>query len=385
MSSSKSKPTLVSGALLSRRAIVRAALGCGFVPTALAQTAGGTSGRLAQLMDRAPAYQELSRDYATGIRLAWAVHGERGAPLPQVQAVEVDSRDAASVRSALTRLRDDPGVIGLLGAVGDRVAVDSVTAAREIGWRIAHVSPWMSDARHDDDRTVFSNFPSRATQLRYAVSAVQGMGFDRIVAVYPSAQEHARSHGAIDAASAQVGLRTASLVSAAGEDTAALSVRLAAMPGGLVLFLGGAAELAVLTQAMGARGVHRFVLSLSDVDESTLAPMALDRSVPVILTQVVPNPQRSALPVALQYRAALQRFFDEAPSSISFAGFLAGSAAAELCRRAGARSSRDALLAEVERRAPMNLGGFAIEFAEGARGSRYITHTLLGGQGRLVG
>lgn len=158
------------------------------------------------------------------------------------------------------------------------------------------------------------------------MSAVQGMGFNQIVAVYPSAQEHGRHRGAIDAASAQVGLRTASLVAVPGEDAGSLSARLGATPGGLVLFLGGAAELAVPTPAMGARGVRRFVLSLSDVDHSTLAPMALDRSVPLILTQVVPNPQRSALPVEQQYRAALERLFDEAPSSLSFAGYLAGGA-----------------------------------------------------------
>lgn len=33
----------------------------------------------------------------------------------------------------------------------------------------------------------------------------------------------------------------------------------------------------------------------------------------------------------------------------------------------------------------MNLGGFTIDFVDGGRGSRYITHTLLGGRGRLVG
>ena len=385
MSYTKSSRAVAGSARLNRRALLRAALGCSIAPTALAEADAGTSGRLVQLMDIAPAQQELSRDYATGIRLAWAVQGPRGTPLPSVQGVEIDSRQAGAVRDVVARLRDDPTVLGLLGAVGDRVAVDSITASNEAGWRVAHIAPWMSDSRHDTDLAVFGAFPSRSEQLRYAITAVQGMGFDQIIAIYASPQEHGRYRGAIDTASTQVGLRTTSLVAEPGEDAGALVTRLATAPGGLVLFLGGAVELAVLTQAMGARGLARFVLSLSDVDQSTLAPMARDNSVPLILTQIVPSPQRSALPIAVQYRAALQRLFDEAPSSISFAGFLAGSAAAELCRRNDARLTRSSLLSEVQKRAPMNLGGFALEFAGGNRGSRYITHTLLGGRGKLIG
>jgi hypothetical protein len=87
----------------------------------------------------------------------------------------------------------------------------------------------------------------------------------------------------------------------------------------------------------------------------------------------------------LDYRAALRRLYDEAPSPLSLAGHIAGLCALETCRRCGPALGRTALAAEVRRRAPMTLGGFRLDFNDGRRGSGFVAHTLLRPDGSLAG
>ena len=50
-----------------------------------------------------------------------------------------------------------------------------------------------------------------------------------------------------------------------------------------------------------------------------------------------------------------------------------------------AGASRAAVLAEFERRRPIDLDGYRIEFASHGRGSSFVSQTLLGANGRLIG
>jgi hypothetical protein len=109
------------------------------------------------------------------------------------------------------------------------------------------------------------------------------------------------------------------------------------------------------------------------------------RGVPVILTQVVPSPLRSRLSVVETYRNRLGELYDEPPSTISLAGYLAGQYTAALVREAGSPLTREHLLDGVSRRRPVSLGGWAIDFRDGRRGSQFVNPTLLDSSGRLIG
>lgn len=359
--------------------------------------------RMVQLVDSAAVQQELARDYTTGLRLAWAQRtaghaGNAGAggasALPQLVTVPVDLQRANAVSEVLRMIGDDPTVVATVGMTGDALAVETIAAARQAGLHLAHIGPWMADGRHDNLPDVLTLFPSRSTQLRYAVTAVRGMGIDRITIVYPSQRELTLYAPEIGAASQSLNLKMSSLAPPAGDSMAKaadlLADQLSRQDSGLVLFVGASAELATLSQAMAKRGQRRFLLSLSDVDHATLQQMRLGQGVPLILTQVVPNPANSTMQVAVDYRATLKRLYDEAPSPLSLAGMITGLCALELYRRSGAATAtgsaaRAAVLAEVQRRTAMDLGGFRLDFAGNRRGSGYVTHTLLRADGTLLG
>ncbi len=341
--------------------------------------------RMVQLLDMSAEQQELSRDYSTGVRLAWAVESARGRVLSRIalQTINTDGT-TDSVRDALNSLQQDPGVIGLVGTVGDRLAVQVQTEMRSRNLRLAHVAPWMADSRFEADDSVACLFASRATQLQQALSAMHGMGVNELCVIYASAAEQALYDPQVAAMALAQKLRLSRLAAGPSQPLTAVASRIPASSA-MVLCLATSAELAQLTQAMAKLKDRRFVLGLGDVDAPTLMQLAPGKGVPVILTQVVPNPSSSRLAVVESYRNKLNELFEEAPSTISLAGYLAGLYAAALVRDSGNSASRDSLLAQVSRRAPQDLGGWRAEFKGDRRASRFVTHTLLGADGKLIG
>lgn len=350
-----------------------------------AQPGGGT-GRLVQMLDMSAEQQELSRDYATGVRLAWAGDAERArqGSRPGLQTLNVDGSEA-SVREAVAQLAADPSVVGLLGTVGDRLAVRVHQEARRIGWAVPHIAPWMADTRHDQDSGLACLFASRQVQMQQAMTAVRGMGMDEMCVLYGSPAEQALYDSQLEAAAKSAGLRTRRLTTEAGSSARAMAAKLPPTSG-IVLCMGTSAELAQLTQGMAERRDRRFVLGLGDVDAPSLQQLMPGKGVPVILTQVVPNPQRGNQPVVVEFRQRLKALFDEAPSPISLAGYLAGQYALDLLQATGGRAGREALTAELVRRNSRDLKGWRVDFrGEDRRGSRYVTQTLLASDGRLIG
>jgi hypothetical protein len=333
----------------------------------------------------APQQQELSRDYSTGVRLAWATEWAQSRGLSRVSLETVNTDGSkASVAAALAKLAEDNSAIALIGTVGDRL---SVLVQNEIGrrsLRIAQIAPWMADSRFEAELGVNCLFASRSMQLQQALTAMRGMGANDLCVIYGSTEEQTLYDPQVAAIAQDQKLRLARLTGDIYTSAEALAARIPATST-MVLCLASSAELALLTQAMSARKYRRFVLALGDVDSPSLMQLAPGKGVPVILTQVVPNPMRSKLPVVAAYRARLEQLFEEAPSTISLAGYIAGLYAASLAREVGTGLSRETLLAQAGKRTPQDIGGWRVDFREDHRGSRFVNHTLLSPSGEIVG
>ena len=296
--------------------------------------------RVAHLLDASPDQQEISRDYATGVRLA--VNDFNRSARRGLQLVNFESDgSAASVRAQIESIRKDASLCALLGTAGERLALESIAAARAQGLSIAHVAPWLSDTRHDRDRDVVTLFASREAQLLYALKSLEAIGIAEIGLVYASARDFESLHGGVERVVESLTLRSAVFAPRSGEDIAALAGRIGSASPIVMLFLGETIELSQFMQALSARRLQRYIVSLADIDVGTLMQLGVGRAVPLILTQVVPNPQTSNLPAV-----------------------------------------RDAF----DRRSSDDVGGFQIGFdANRQRGSAYVTQTLLKGDGKLIG
>lgn len=391
--SSAATPTPPSAAF-ARRQLLRgmaaaaglASIGAAPLRHASAQPRGADAAamRVTQLLDMSPDQQQLSRDYATGIRLAFTELKKNNVALPLLSTVETDG-SAAAARSALQAIRDDPAQVAVLGTAGEGLALASLTESAQLKLDIAHVAPWLADPQMDNNPRLFALFASREEQIRYVLKTLSVVGVNELGLVYPT-QRHADTMQAGMAVIAdRLQLKTRSLVIPKGQDIAGYAARLPASAPFFLMFMGGAIELALLTQGLGHKKMQRYVLCLSDVDSNTFMQLNPGKSVPVIFTDVVPNPHTSKLAVVRNYRSALQRLFDEAPTPVSLAGYLAGRYAATVLAGAGPGASRSRVLAEFQRRRPLELDGWHLAFNPQGRASSFVSQTMLNTRGNFVG
>jgi len=378
------RPLRVPPAALTRRGLLRGCCGAAAALAAPAAFAQPRVLRVTQLLDTSPDQQELSRDYSTGIRLAFAEARQRGLNAPQLATIETDG-SADSVRAALRSVKADASQLALVGAVGERLAIASVELAHEARLDIGHVAPWLADSRYDRDDQVVPLFASREEQLGHAIRSLATNGVVELGIVYASALIELTLQAQVGAIAGRLSLRTRGYVAPNPNDLAAFGAALAGDAPPFLLFLGGSIELAQFTQGLSRQKRQRYVICLSDVDTTTLLQLGPGAGVPLIFTQVVPNAQASAAPVVREYRASLKDLYDEAPSPVSLAGYLAGRYVTRVLGGIDAAGGRAAVLAELRRRRPIDLDGYRLDFAAGVRGSSFVSQTLLGANGKLIG
>lgn len=335
-----------------------------------------------QLLDRSADQQELSRDHATGMQLAVALHN-RQHPARPVQLATLELDGPADLPRALAVLREDEDTVALVGNCGERLALAAVEAVRKGGVEIAQVGPWLGDTRHDDDDGVLPLFASREQQLRHALKSLEAMGVTQLGVVYAGRADRAAQAAGTQAVAQKLRVKLSPF--GGGEDVTVLADTLPASSPPVLLFLGGAVELARFTAALSRRKLQRYVVSLSDVDVAALVQLGAARTVPVILTQVVPNPSRSALAVVQAYRQGMKLLYDEPPSPISLAGYLTARYFVQSVAKLDGAATRASVLQHFSRRPPLELDGFSLGFAQGPRGSSYVTQTMLTADGRLIG
>ncbi|HVU16044.1 MAG TPA: ABC transporter substrate-binding protein [Candidatus Didemnitutus sp.] len=83
----------------------------------------------------------------------------------------------------------------------------------------------------------------------------------------------------------------------------------------------------------------------------------------IIISQVVPHPVGSQVPVVEAYRAALKKYSPDAePDWISLEGYLAGRLFGAVADRAGADLTREAFLKALQGPDPFDLGGLSAQF-----------------------
>jgi hypothetical protein len=91
------------------------------------------------------------------------------------------------------------------------------------------------------------------------------------------------------------------------------------------------------------------------------------------------------LPLVRNYRETLSRLFDEPPTPLSLAGFVAARATYEVLAEMDGPLTRASALAAFQRRAGVELGGWRVSFDPRRRGAAYVTQSMLTHDGRVVG
>ena len=70
---------------------------------------------------------------------------------------------------------------------------------------------------------------------------------------------------------------------------------------------------------------------------------------------------------------------------MSLAGYIAARYTFEVLNRVGAGLNRQTALAAFQKREPVDVGGFMVNYNASGRGSQFVTQSMLGKDGYMVG
>ena len=339
---------------------------------------------VAQIVDVSQAQQDVSKDFLIGSRAAWQDINLRGGINGRKvlhQTLETDGTPT-SVKQSLGVALDNPACVVLSGSVGDGVASQLLGISRSGGAKIAHAAPWLQNSSADIDDNTFPIFADRQAQITHALQSLSVLGLKELGAVYGSAQNFKADHQDVERIAAALTLKLQPFQ--AGSNLRALGQKLTAATPGALLFLGGTPELAEFTQGLEQQARQRYIVALADVNLQVLAQMGAPRGTPIIATQPVPL-AINAMPLVRSYRETMSRLFDEPPTPLSLAGFMAARYTYEVLSRVDGRLSRQNALAAFQKRSAMDLGGFRVSFDAQRRSGSYVTQSMLAHDGRLIG
>jgi ABC-type branched-subunit amino acid transport system substrate-binding protein len=126
-------------------------------------------------------------------------------------------------------------------------------------------------------------------------------------------------------------------------------------------------------------------VNISFVGADALAAALGDKGAGVIVTQVVPLPTDTAIPLVAKYQAALKTVDSgAAPGFISLEGYAVGRLMLEALQRAGADPDRKKLIGAIQGMSSLDLGGLKLAFGpQNHQGSNQVFVTVLGADGQF--
>ena len=377
-------PTLQRRQLLRRSGLL--ALGVATTPV-WSQSSKAVLSRtvtIAQIVDFSQAQQDVSKDFLNGSRAAWQEINSRGGIRGrQVQHLTLESNGTeSSLRAALEAVKANTSCVVMSGNAGDHMASQILEISRQEPTGMAHAAPWLQNSSLEIDDATFPIFAARQEQIGHALKTLSVMGMSEIGAVYGSPQDYAAYHHEIKRIASSMQFKLQSFQG--NGDLRLLGQKLTAQTPAVLLFVGGTPELAEFTQGLEKQARQRYIVALADVNLQTMLQMGAARSTPVIATQPVPMVNAS-LPVVRSYRDALSRLFDEPPTPLSLAGYIAAKYTSEVLSEVDGPVTRQSALAAFQKRTKLDLGGFLVSFGQQRRSSNYVTQSMMTVNGRLVG
>ena len=378
-----SKSVITRRHWLSSTSLVAAAIAM----PCIAQTSKSMTQRnpvIAQIIDVSQAQQDVSKDFLIGSRAAWQDINLRGGIRGrQVQhlALETDGTPAG-LRTAIDAIKNNPACVVMSGSASDQLASQIVMLARQDGLSMAHVAPWLQNSSLEVDDNTFPIFAARQEQISYALKTLSVMGMGELGAIYGSNRDHLDYHAEVERIANGMQLKLQSFQG--GGELRALGQKLTPRTPAVLLFIGGTPELAEFTQGLEKQARQRYIVALADVNLQTMLQMGAARSTPVIATQPVPM-VNSSVPIVRRYRETLARLFDEPPTPLSLAGFIAAQYTYDVLSDIDGPLTRQSALSAFQRRSAQDVGGFRISFNNQRRSSTYVTQSMMTLDGRLIG
>lgn len=369
-------------------------LGGGVHLPALSQSSGRAAGArvvvLGQSVPLTGAAGEIGLAFAAGSRLAVADFNERNAASSlQLKLLQLDDgydagRAGANARTLLGADKADM----LFGFVGTASSDAGANVAAQQGSLLFAPFAAADTLREASHPNVFHVRPGMIDEALKIVRQCATVGQTRIALVGDDDAMGRAGLAAVQQAITELklpALVASAMVPAGGADKldAALKTVLQQTPQAIVLVsLSGTTANAIRKLRKSGYSGSFMAFSIVGIDP-LYAELGKDIG-GIVISQVVPSPRPSAIPIVKEYRAAVDNS-DQTPSYEGLEGFIAVKVAGEAVRRAGRGFTTASLQRVMTAMTDYDVGGFRVNLRPGLRdASRTIDLISISADGRVL-
>ena len=298
-----------------------------------------------------------------------------------------DAYDSKKTLENLAVFSADDSTFALFGTFGTPNNEALRPVAQQAGLPVLTPYTGAPSIRSKTSIGVFNLRASYADEVDRLVEHLNTVGIKKIAIAY---QNNAFGKEVLMAATAAMERRkitpllAVSVENDASDASAATDKLLASDPEALLLALAGKPTIEVIKSvAQRRRGLQMYALSVL-ATPSNLRALGADGT-GVAISQVVPFPRNSNLPVVREYNLAMTGAGYTEFSHLSLEGYINAKVVTEGLRRAGRNLTRAGMVSAMDGLRNYNVGGMDVSFGQGAAsGSRFVELTMVNAQGKLI-
>lgn len=257
------------------------------------------------------------------------------------------------------------GVFGLVGAVGTPTSTAAEPVATAGG--VPYIGPFTGAEflreRHDFVVNLRASYFQETEEMVERLTT--DLGYTRFAVLY---QDDNYGNAGLTGVRRALGRRDMVLVAEGAyvRNTTAVKRALLDIREGnpqAVIIIGAYQPAATFIRWARRIGVNAIFVNISFVGSNALLNELGTAGEGVVVTQVVPFPQDTSVPVVARYHEALEVVDpDASPGFVSLEGYLAGLLIVEGLDRTGSEPTRESFLQTLREAGPLDLGGFEVEY-----------------------
>ncbi|MBB4221199.1 ABC transporter substrate-binding protein [Variovorax guangxiensis] len=370
--------------------------GIGMAHPVMAQTArtgaaaaGARVVLLGQSVPLTGSASEIGNAFAAGSRLAVSAFNDRNAASGlQLKLLQLDdgydaARAAANARTLLTNDKADM-LFGFVGTASSEAGANVATQQGSLLFAPFAASDTLRGAEHQN---VFHVRPGMIDEALKIVKQCATVGQTRVALVGDDDAMGRAGLAAVEQAISELKLTplvATALVPANGDklDAALKEVQKQSPQAIVLVSLSGTTANAIRKLRKSGYAGSFMAFSIVGIDPLYAA---LGKDIGgIVISQVVPSPRPSAIPIVKEYLAAVDNS-DQTASYEGLEGFIAAKAAGEAVKRAGRGFNTAALMRVMSGMTDYDVGGFRINLRPGLRDSvRNIDLISISADGRVL-
>ncbi len=300
---------------------------------------------------------------------------------------EDDFYESARAPAASKKLIDEHKVFALIGYVGTPTGVAHLPVVTQAKVPLVGMFTGAEVLRVPFNRYIFHVRASYYDETEKIVEQILSVGGRNVAVFYQN-----DAYGLAGLAGTEIAMKKrnlkVSVTSTVERNTVqveeAVKTIQAAKPDAVVM-ISAYTSIAEFVRQMQKAGSNATFYNVSFVGSKALSDALGKDGVGVAISQVVPFPWGTAVPVVKEYQQLSKKagFTDYNFSAME--GFLSAKVAVEGLRRAGRNLTRDGFIAALEKMQDVDLGGFYVGYSPTNRaGSKFVDLTIIGRGGKFL-